>query len=138
EAATQGLSALVDDGDADLAVRERAFFALSLRPAEESLPALLRVADSTPSPKLRKRAAFWLGPSTDPRALAYFERVLAGKPCRRRRAASSGRPSRRPGPASAGIVLALPACRRPPAPIARCSVSRSPAAASSRSSSPCS
>ena len=44
------------------------------------MPALLRVADSSPSPKLRKRAVFWLGQSRDPRALAYFERVLAGKP----------------------------------------------------------
>lgn len=80
DAATRELSALVDEADADLRVRERAVFALSQRPADEAVPALLRVADSSPSPRLRRSAIFWLGQSKDPRALSYFERVLAGKP----------------------------------------------------------
>lgn len=79
-AATRELSALVDESDADITVRERAVFALSQRPADESVPALIRIAGSSPSPRLRKSAIFWLGQSKDPRALTYFERVLAGKP----------------------------------------------------------
>ncbi|MHB1224714.1 MAG: HEAT repeat domain-containing protein [Gemmatimonadaceae bacterium] len=80
EAATRELSALVDENDTDIAVRERAVFALSQRPADEAVPALLRVARTSPSPRLRKSAIFWLGQSKDRRALAYFEQVLAGKP----------------------------------------------------------
>lgn len=76
EAAARGLSALVDEEDADLRVREQAVFALSQRPADESVPALIRIARTSPSPALRKRAVFWLGQKRDPRALAYFEEVL--------------------------------------------------------------
>lgn len=79
-AATRELSALVDENDTDITVRERAVFALSQRPADEAVPALIRIAGSSPSPRLRKSAIFWLGQSKDPRALTYFERVLAGKP----------------------------------------------------------
>ena len=79
EAATRGLTELVDEQDADLAVRERAVFALSQRPAEESVPALIRVARTSPSPRLRQRAIFWLGQSRDDRALAFFEEVLGGR-----------------------------------------------------------
>lgn len=77
---TRELSALVDENDVDLAVRERAVFALSQRPDGEGVAALLRVAETSASPTLRKRAIFWLGQSRDPRALVYFERVLAGQP----------------------------------------------------------
>lgn len=80
DAATRELSALVDESDTDVEVRERAVFALSQRPADEAVPALLRVARTSPSPRLRKRAIFWLGQSKDQRALAYFEQVLAGRP----------------------------------------------------------
>lgn len=79
-AATRELSALVDEADTELAVRERAVFALSQRPADEGVPALLRIARTSPSPQLRRRAIFWLGQAHDPRALAYFEEVLAGRP----------------------------------------------------------
>lgn len=79
-AATRELSALADENDVDLGVRERAVFALSQRPSGEGVTALLRVAETSPSPRLRQRAIFWLGQSRDPRALAYFERVLAGTP----------------------------------------------------------
>ena len=79
EAATRGLSSLVDERDADLAVRERAVFALSQRPADEAVPALVRVARTNESPRLRQRAIFWLGQSNDPRALAYLEEVLLGR-----------------------------------------------------------
>ncbi|HEX5580176.1 MAG TPA: HEAT repeat domain-containing protein [Gemmatimonadaceae bacterium] len=76
EEASRGLTALVDERDADLKIREHAVFALSQRAADESVPALIRIARTSPSPRLRKRAIFWLGQSKDPRALAYFEEVL--------------------------------------------------------------
>jgi hypothetical protein len=76
EAASRGLNELVDEHDADIEVREHAVFALSQRPADEAVPALIRVARTSPSPRLRQRAIFWLGQSKDARALAYFEEVL--------------------------------------------------------------
>jgi hypothetical protein len=76
-AATRGLADLVGDDAMDRDVRESAVFALSQRPAGEGVPALLEVARSSDDPKLRKSAIFWLGQSEDPRALAYFEQVLA-------------------------------------------------------------
>ena len=79
EAASRGLNALVDERDADLAVRERAVFALSQRPADEAVPALVRIARTSDSPRLRQRAIFWLGQSKDPRALAFLEEVLLGR-----------------------------------------------------------
>ena len=69
---------LVDDNDADLEVREQAVFALSQRPRDEGVPALISIARSNRSPELRKKALFWLGQSEDPRALALFEELLKG------------------------------------------------------------
>jgi len=57
-------------------VREQAVFALSQRPREEGVPALLRIARTHHDPMLRRRAIFWLGQSNDPRALALFEELL--------------------------------------------------------------
>ena len=79
EAATRELSAIVDERDTSLSVREHAIFALSQRPAAEAVPSLIRIARTNPSPRLRQRAIFWLGQSRDPRALAYFEEVLLGR-----------------------------------------------------------
>lgn len=76
EAATAGLDSLVDDADEDLEVREQAVFALSQRPRGEGVPVLIRIARTSPSPSLRKKALFWLGQSEDPRALALFEEIL--------------------------------------------------------------
>ena len=76
EAATRGLSDLVDDRAADRDVREQAVFALSQRPHEEGVPALIRIVRENPDPELRKKAIFWLGQSDDPRALALFEELL--------------------------------------------------------------
>jgi hypothetical protein len=76
EAATRGLTELVDDRAADRDVRESAVFALSQRPKDEGVPALLRIARQNPDPELRKKAIFWLGQSEDPRALALFEELL--------------------------------------------------------------
>jgi hypothetical protein len=76
EAATKGLSDLVEDRTGDREVREQAVFALSQRPHDEGVPALIRIARENPDPELRKKAIFWLGQSDDPRALALFEELL--------------------------------------------------------------
>jgi HEAT repeat protein len=76
EAATKGLSDLVEDRTGDRDVREQAVFALSQRPHDEGVPALIRIARENPDPELRKKAIFWLGQSDDPRALALFEELL--------------------------------------------------------------
>ncbi len=57
-------------------MREQAVFALSQRPADEGVPALIRIAKANPHPELRKKALFWLGQSEDPRALTLFEEIL--------------------------------------------------------------
>jgi hypothetical protein len=75
-AATRGLTDLVDDRATDRDVREQAVFALSQRPRDEGVPALIRIARENPDPELRKKAIFWLGQSDDPRALALFEELL--------------------------------------------------------------
>jgi HEAT repeat protein len=76
DAATKGLTDLVDDGGADREVRESAVFALSQRPKDEGVPALIRIAKQNPDPELRRKAIFWLGQSDDPRALSLFEELL--------------------------------------------------------------
>lgn len=76
EAATRGLDSLAGDADGELEVRKQAVFALSQRPADEGVPALIRIARTNPHPKLRKTALFWLGQSEDPRAIALFEEIL--------------------------------------------------------------
>jgi hypothetical protein len=76
QAATRGLTDLVGDRAADRDVREQAVFALSQRPRDEGVPALIRIVRENPDPELRKKAIFWLGQSDDPRALALFEEIL--------------------------------------------------------------
>jgi HEAT repeat protein len=76
EAATRGLTELLDDTTVALEVKESAVFALSQQPRDEGVPALIRVARTHPSPGVRKKALFWLGQSDDPRALALFEELL--------------------------------------------------------------
>jgi hypothetical protein len=76
DAATRGLSDLVVDNDVDREVREQAVFALSQRPREEGIPALINVARTNKDPEIRKKALFWLGQSNDPRALDLFEELL--------------------------------------------------------------
>lgn len=78
QAATRGLAELADRSDADREVQEAAVFALSQRPADEGVPALIRLARTHRDPEIRRRAMFWLGQSGDRRALAFFEELLAG------------------------------------------------------------
>jgi hypothetical protein len=76
EAATRGLDSLVTDGGGELEMRKQAVFALSQRPVDEGVPALIRIARFNPHAELRKTALFWLGQSEDPRAIALFEEIL--------------------------------------------------------------
>ncbi len=72
-----GLRELVDDPERD--VRESAVFAISQRPNDESVPALIRLARTHRDPQIRRRAVFWLGQKRDARVVAYFEEVLLGR-----------------------------------------------------------
>jgi len=76
DAATRGLDSITTDERGDLEVRKQAVFALSQRPTDEGVPALIRVVRTSPSGELRKSALFWLGQSDDPRALTLFEELL--------------------------------------------------------------
>jgi hypothetical protein len=77
DAATKGLTELTDDPERE--IREQAVFALSRRPADEGVPALIRIARTHRDPQTRRTALFWLGQSKDPRALALFEELLTSK-----------------------------------------------------------
>jgi hypothetical protein len=79
EAATANLNSIVLDNSVDREVRESAVFALSQRPREEGIPALLAVARTNKDPEIRKKAMFWLGQSHDPRAIDLFEELLTKK-----------------------------------------------------------
>lgn len=74
--ATEGLTALVGDQALDREVREQVVFALSQRPKEEGVPALINVVRTHRDPEIRKKALFWLGQSGDPRALDLIEELL--------------------------------------------------------------
>jgi len=65
------------ENDPDTEVKKKAVFALSQLPTEEGVPKLIEVAQNNKNPEVRKQAIFWLGQSEDPRALAFFEKVLA-------------------------------------------------------------
>jgi len=63
--------------DPDTEVKKKAVFALSQLPKDEGVPKLIEVAQNNRNHEVRKQAMFWLGQSNDPRALAFFEQVLA-------------------------------------------------------------
>jgi HEAT repeats len=75
-AAGQALDSIAADDRGDRDVRKQAVFALSQRPTNEGVPALIRVVRTNTDPELRKTALFWLGQSEDPRALSLFEEIL--------------------------------------------------------------
>lgn len=62
--------------DPDVDVKKKAVFALSQIPGGEGVPDLIRVAQENKNREVRKQAMFWLGQSKDPRALAFFEKIL--------------------------------------------------------------
>jgi hypothetical protein len=65
--------------DPETDVKKRAVFALGQLPANEGVPKLIEVASSHSNPAVRRQAMFWLGQSKDPRALAFFERILSSR-----------------------------------------------------------
>lgn len=65
------------ENDPNTEVKKRAVFALSQLPRDEGVPLLINVAKTNSNPVVRKQAIFWLGQSHDPRALAFFEQILA-------------------------------------------------------------
>ena len=75
-AATGALDSMVAQDDTSRELRKQAVFALSQRPADEGIPALIKVARTNRDPELRRTALFWLGQSEDPRALDLFEEIL--------------------------------------------------------------
>jgi hypothetical protein len=79
EAATRGLTDIVNDDDDDREVRKQAVFALSQLPHDRGVPALIEVARTNKDREVRKSAIFWLGQSEDPRAIQLFEELLTRK-----------------------------------------------------------
>jgi hypothetical protein len=65
------------DDDPDAEVREHAVFALGQLPADEAIPMLIDLARTNRYPEVRRAAFFWLGQTDDPRAVDFFEEVLA-------------------------------------------------------------
>ncbi len=80
EAAVEGLTGLVAEGDEDIEVKKSAIFALSQLRQGGGVESLIQIARSNQDPRLRKQAIFWLGQSEDPRALALFEELLTKRP----------------------------------------------------------
>ena len=64
------------ENDSDTDVKKKAVFALSQLPKDEAVPKLIEVAQTNHNREVRKQAMFWLGQSHDPRALAFFEKIL--------------------------------------------------------------
>jgi hypothetical protein len=69
-------SVAYEPGDRD--VRRAAIVSLARRPADESVPALLKMAESLPDRELRRTAVYWLVQSKDPRALAWVTKKVEG------------------------------------------------------------
>ncbi len=65
------------ENDPEVGVKKKAVFAISQLPKDQAVPELLHVAQTNADPAVRKDAMFWLGQTHDPRALAYFEQILA-------------------------------------------------------------
>lgn len=63
--------------DPNTEVKKKAVFALTQLPKEEGTPMLIQIARTNANPAVRKQAMFWLGQSKDPRAVKFFEEVLA-------------------------------------------------------------
>jgi hypothetical protein len=65
-----------DDEEQD--IRDAAVFALSQRPPDEGVPALMDLARTARQAKTRRTAMFWLAQSKDPRVLPFFREILVG------------------------------------------------------------
>lgn len=79
EKVVRAMGDIAADATEDREVRQAAVFGLSRRPADESVPALIKISESDRDPEIRRNAMFWLSRSDDPRATAWFEKVLTGR-----------------------------------------------------------
>jgi hypothetical protein len=75
----EAMGNIANDAREDRDVRLAAVFGLRRRPADDAIPALIRSSDSDRDPEVRRQAMFWLSQSKDPRAVAWFEKVLTGR-----------------------------------------------------------
>jgi hypothetical protein len=78
EAVTKTLGQIADDDTEDLEIRKHAIFAISQRPDAESIPALVRMAQSHANAEVRKTALFWLAQKDSPEVIDLFEKILRG------------------------------------------------------------
>ena len=67
--AAEALEKVASDSPGDLDIQEQAVFAISQLPKDEGVPKLIKIAQTHPSVRIRKKAIFWLGQSGDQRAL---------------------------------------------------------------------
>lgn len=76
KAAVEAITDAVEN-DPETEVKKKAVFAVSQMPPEQGTPLLIRLAQTNRNREVRKQAMFWLGQSRDPRALQFFEQILA-------------------------------------------------------------
>jgi len=62
--------------ESDLKVKTAAVFAISQLNNEKSIPILIDIAKNNRSPRVRKKAIFWLGQKDDKRVIELFEKIL--------------------------------------------------------------
>jgi HEAT repeat protein len=65
------------DRDPEVEVKKTAVRALSQLPKDEGVPLLIQVARTNRTPEVRREAMLRLGQSNDPRAVRFFEQLLA-------------------------------------------------------------
>jgi|GEM_PF-305544 len=65
--------------DPDPDVKDRAIFALGQLPEGAGLPALIDLATNADNANVRKKAIFWLGQSSDPRARQALAKIVQGE-----------------------------------------------------------
>ena len=78
EAASSVTGVLVETAEDGSEAQEIREFALSQRPEEESLPALMALAREAEHADTRRSALFWLAQSDDPTVPEFFAEILAG------------------------------------------------------------
>ncbi|HKH90364.1 MAG TPA: HEAT repeat domain-containing protein [Gemmatimonadaceae bacterium] len=78
-AAVAGLGAIAEDDATSLSVRRDALFHLAQRRDGAGIESLIRIVRQSKSRSIRKDALWHLGQSGDPRAIALFAELLAGR-----------------------------------------------------------
>ena len=74
--AAKALEHVASGGSSDLDIQEQAVFAISQLPKDEGVPKLIKIAQTHPSVRIRKKAIFWLGQSGDSRAVDALVALL--------------------------------------------------------------